>query len=86
MSAVSGATETDASSAGHHHMGLSGTWTAPGALAVHTMGYLLVTGVIAFVVYRKVGLEILRKAWVNLDFIWAVALIATAGFTLLIPT
>jgi hypothetical protein len=38
------------------------------------------------VVYEKVGLEVLRKNWVNLDLIWAVALIITAIFTLLIPT
>jgi hypothetical protein len=63
-----------------------GPWTAPIALLVHTLGYLLVTGLIAFVVYEKLGLEVLRKGWVNLDLIWAVALIATAGFTLLIPT
>jgi hypothetical protein len=87
VSAAPGAAGADGSSAGHHHgMGFSGTWVAPAGLAVHTAGYLLVTGVIAFVVYEKVGLEILRKAWVNLDLIWAVALIATAGFTLLIPT
>src|SRR5271166_1187587 len=64
----------------------AGSWTASIALLVHTLGYLLVTGLIAFVVYEKVGLEVLRKTWVNLDLIWAVALIATAGFTLLIPT
>jgi hypothetical protein len=63
-----------------------GAWTASIALVVHTLGYLIVTGLIAFVVYEKMGLGILRKAWVNLDLIWAVALIATAGFTLLIPT
>ncbi len=63
-----------------------GPWTASIALLVHTLGYLLVTGLIAFVVYKKLGLDILRKTWVNLDLIWAVALIATAGFTLLIPT
>jgi len=63
-----------------------GTWTASIALLVHTLGYLLVTGLIAFVVYAKLGLDVLRKTWVNLDLIWAVALIATAGFTLLIPT
>jgi hypothetical protein len=75
-----------ADSAHHLHMlGLAGPWTAPAALLVHTLGYLFVTGLIAFVVYRKLGLEVLRKAWVNLDLIWAVALIATAGFTLLIP-
>ena len=62
------------------------SWTASIALLVHTLGYLLVTGLIAFVVYQKLGLDVLRKTWVNLDLIWAVALIATAGFTLLIPT
>jgi hypothetical protein len=61
-------------------------WPASIALLVHALGYLLVTGLIAFVVYEKLGLEVLRKTWVNLDLIWAVALIATAGFTLLIPT
>lgn len=66
--------------------GSAGEWAAPAALLIHTLGYLLVTGLIAFVVYEKLGLEVLRRAWVNLDLIWAVALIATAGFTLLIPT
>jgi len=70
----------------HHGTAFEGPWTAPTALLVHTLGYLLVTGLIALVVYEKVGLEVLRKAWVNLDLIWAVALIVTAGFTLLIPT
>jgi hypothetical protein len=79
-----------------HALGLAGTsavgpwatgpWTASIALLVHTLGYVLITGLIAFVVYEKLGLDILRKTWVNLDLIWAVALIATAGFTLLIPT
>jgi hypothetical protein len=69
-----------------HTLGFAGPWTASIALLVHTLGYLLVTGLIAFVVYEKLGLDILRKTWVNLDLIWAVALIATAGFTVLIPT
>ncbi|MGA7930202.1 MAG: hypothetical protein WCA20_29940 [Candidatus Sulfotelmatobacter sp.] len=69
-----------------HTLGFAGPWTASIVLLVHTLGYLLVTGLIAFVVYEKLGLDVLRKAWVNLDLIWAVALIATAGFTLLIPT
>jgi hypothetical protein len=69
-----------------HGSAFQGPWTAPTALLVHTLGYLLVTGLIALVVYEKVGLDVLRKAWVNLDLIWAVVLIVTAGFTLLIPT
>jgi len=68
-----------------HGAGFEGPWMAVAALLVHTLGYLLLTGLIALVVYEKVGLEVLRKAWVNLDLIWAVALIATACFTLLIP-
>lgn len=69
-----------------HGAAFDGPWTAFIAVLVHTLGYLLVTGLIAFVVYEKVGLEVLRKAWVNLDLIWAAVLIVTAGFTLLIPT
>jgi hypothetical protein len=74
-------------SAPHLHGGaFAGPWTAAAALLVHTFGYLLITGMIALVVYKKVGLEVLRKAWVNLDLIWALALIVTAAFTLLVPT
>jgi hypothetical protein len=32
-------------------------------------------------VYTRVGVGILRKAWFNLDVIWAVALIATGVLT-----
>jgi hypothetical protein len=44
---------------------------------VHTAGYLLVTGVIAVIVYEKVGLRFLRTAWINLDLLWAMALVVT---------
>ena len=54
------------------------------ATLVHTMGHLAVTGLVAWVVYWKLGLALLRKAWINLDLIWAVALIVSALFTLLI--
>lgn len=51
------------------------------AAALHTASYLLVTGVIAVVVYRKLGLRLLRTAWINLDVVWSLALIATALLT-----
>jgi hypothetical protein len=86
MSALHSATGLGDSAHHLHMLGFATPWTAPIALLVHTLGYLLVTGAIAFVVYEKVGLEVLRKNWVNLDLIWAVALIITAIFTLLIPT
>ena len=46
--------------------------------------YLTVTGLIAWVVYRKFGLALLRKAWFNFDMLWASALAATGLVTLLI--
>lgn len=52
-------------------------WSGAVPALVHTAGYLLVTGLIAVIVYEKLGTRFLRTAWVNLDLIWAVALIVT---------
>ena len=54
------------------------------ATLVHTLGYMLVTGLIAVLVYEKLGLAALRSVWLNLDLIWAGALIVTAILTPLI--
>jgi hypothetical protein len=54
------------------------------ATAVHTAGYLVVTGLMAWLVYRKFGLALLRKAWFNLDLLWAVALVVAGLATLII--
>src|SRR5215471_11396508 len=35
------------------------------AIVVHTLGYLIVTALVAIVVYEKVGVGILRQAWFN---------------------
>ncbi len=56
-----------------HHSGVGGFK----ATLVHTAGYLAVTGAVAWIVYRKVGLALLRRAWLNLDLIWAAALMVT---------
>lgn len=69
----------------HELMMANGPWVAAAAVLVHTLGYLLVTGAVAFIVYEKVGLNLLRKAWVNLDVVWAAALIVTAGVALIMP-
>jgi hypothetical protein len=52
------------------------------AVLVHTLAMLLVMGAVALVVYEKVGLAVLRRAWINLDLIWAVAIVAAGAFTL----
>jgi hypothetical protein len=48
----------------------------------HGAGYLIVTAAAAWVVFTKLGVGMLRRAWVNLDLIWAVALITTGLLTL----
>jgi hypothetical protein len=50
---------------------------------MHTAGYLLVTGLIAVVVYRKLGLRMLGTMWINLDLIWGGALVVTGAVALL---
>jgi hypothetical protein len=59
--------------------GLTGV-NAAGVTAplVHTLGYLGVTAALAVVVYEKVGLRILRRAWINLNVVWAAAMVAAA--------
>ena len=53
------------------------------ATGVHTLGYLSVTGLVAWAFYRKLGLALLRRAWFNFNVIWGAALVATGLFTLL---
>jgi hypothetical protein len=70
--------------AGHHHTSAAASpLAALLATAVHTIAYLAVTGLIAWVVYSKFGLAILRKAWLNLNLAWAAALVVTSVVTLL---
>ena len=64
--------------------GASSDSIAQGAAAVlvHTLAMLLVMSVVAIVVYEKLGLAMLRRAWVNLDALWAAAIIAAGILTL----
>jgi hypothetical protein len=67
-----------------HGAGIGGVSVANDAAAVlvHTLAMLVVMGAVAVVVYEKVGLAILRRAWFNLDLVWAVAIVAAGLFTL----
>jgi hypothetical protein len=46
---------------------------------VHTGAMLLVTGAIAIVVYDWLGLEFLRRSWINFDALWSLMLIGTGA-------
>ena len=47
------------------------------AVVVHTLAYFTVMAFTAWVVYRKLGLSLLRTAWFNMDWAWAGALVLT---------
>jgi len=61
----------------------STTWLDGAAVGLHTLSYALVSTVIAWVVYRRVGVAFLRVAWVNLDWVWAGALVIAGVFVVL---
>jgi hypothetical protein len=63
---------------GHDHAMAMSSMTPTTALlatSVHTIGYLLVTTIVAVVVFEKIGVGILRNAWFNLDLVWASTLL-----------
>jgi hypothetical protein len=52
------------------------------AVGLHTAAMFLVMGLLAVLVYRKLGVEVLRRAWINLDLVWVGALAVTGTITL----
>jgi hypothetical protein len=57
--------------------------TAIIGIGVHTLAMLVTTTVVAVAVYEWVGLEILRRAWINVDLVWTFALVAAGAWLLL---
>jgi hypothetical protein len=53
------------------------------AVILHTAAMFGVMALVALAVYEKLGLAVLRRAWFNLDLLWAVALIGAGAITLL---
>ena len=76
----------DAHHDGSHHGTAFANFSAPSLLvasvAVHTLGYLLMTATVAILVYEKLGVAILRRAWFNIDLVWMLALMITGVFIL----
>jgi hypothetical protein len=76
------------SAAGHHHAHTAATHanmagTDVMAVVIHTLAYLAVMTLVAWIVYRRLGLSLLRKAWINVDWLWAAALVVTGVIVLL---
>lgn len=60
-----------------HHTASASLSLSLVAIGTHTLAMLVVTGVIAVLVYDWIGLAFLRRGWINLDPLWTAALIAT---------
>ena len=69
-----------------HHMPAAGAGAGAAffATGLHAVGYLAVTAFVAVLVFEKLGVGILRRAWFNLDLIWSAALVATGMLTLML--
>jgi hypothetical protein len=52
-------------------------WPTLWATGVHTAGYLLVTALLAVIVYEYAAVHLVRRAWINFDLVWAIALVLT---------
>jgi hypothetical protein len=52
------------------------------AVLVHTLAMLAAMAAVAVLVYTRLGVMVLRKAWVNLDPLWAAALVLAGVLTL----
>lgn len=56
--------------------------TALAALGVHTGAMLAVIAAVSVLVYEWLGLEFLRRGWINLDYVWSAALVASGALLL----
>ncbi len=55
---------------------------AAGAVVVHTSAMLVAMAAVALLVYQKLGVGVLRRAWINLDRLWASAVVVAGVATL----
>ena len=65
-----------------HHEGPAVN-VAAAVVGLHTAAYFTVMMLAAWIVYRRLGLSLLRKAWFNLDWLWAGALVLTGVVVLM---
>jgi hypothetical protein len=52
------------------------------AAGVHTLAMLTVMGICAVLVYEYVGVKILRRAWFNMDKVWAAVMVGAGALTI----
>ena len=58
-----------------NYLAQSSLATAVVVAAVHTLAMMLAGLLMAWAVYRYLGLQFLRRAWFNLDGVWGASLV-----------
>jgi hypothetical protein len=58
-----------------NYLAQSNVATATAVAAVHTLAMMLAGLGMAWAVYRYLGLQFLRRAWLNLDLVWGASLV-----------
>ena len=53
-------------------------------VGIHTLAMFAVMGMVAVLVYEKLGVMILKRAWFNVDLLWAGALVVAGVITLVV--
>ena len=77
--------DTPGTHADHAAMASSSTVLADlAAVGLHTLALFIVMGTVAVLVYEKLGVMILKRAWINLDLLWAGTLVAAGVITLVV--
>lgn len=56
--------------------------TALAGVGLHTLAMLITAGFLAMLLYEWLGLSNLRRAWLNVDLLWVLALLVTGGLLL----
>jgi hypothetical protein len=60
----------------------AGALTGLAAAGVHTLAMIAVQGLCALIVYQFVGVGVLRRAWFNVDRLWAAVMVAAGALTI----
>lgn len=74
--------ETDKGHAAAFELMVGNAGIAIAVALIHTLAMTMSGGVVAYGVYRWLGLRFLSKSWFNLDIVWALSLILVGAISL----
>ena len=69
---------------GHHMPVTDSLAIASLAVLLHSLAMLITTGAVALIVYEWLGLDFLKRGWINLDLVWIALLIGMGVWLLLV--